>query len=268
VIVVVVILGLTSGAATNTSATPRTPVPSGFLAQAKSIPLTDMLGASGSVSSLVGGAYDLSSTAAPKLTSGGKPEMLFIGAEYCPNCAAERWAMLLALDQFGTFSNVSQIRSANRDGDIATLSFYQSTYTSPYLDFVPEEIFTNIPAGNTYKPLQKLTTAQSNLWAEVSQLTGQSGESFPFVYLGGRYVLSGAQYQYTVLSGASFAKIASSLGNNNTAIGSTIDASAIALTKYICGMTGQKPAATCAAAAAVAAPISTASSGTSTPATS
>ena len=31
------------------------------------------------------------SSAAP-LTSGGKPEVLYIGAQYCPYCAAERWA--------------------------------------------------------------------------------------------------------------------------------------------------------------------------------
>src|SRR5215472_10970196 len=30
------------------------------------------------------------------LTSGGKPEILYVGAEYCPYCAAERWAMAVA----------------------------------------------------------------------------------------------------------------------------------------------------------------------------
>ena len=40
----------------------------------------------------------------PALTSGGKPEMLYIGAEWCPYCAAERWAMAVALRRFGTFS--------------------------------------------------------------------------------------------------------------------------------------------------------------------
>src|SRR5215471_17073708 len=36
------------------------------------------------------------------LTSGGKPEMLYIGAEYCPYCAAMRWSMAVALSRFGT----------------------------------------------------------------------------------------------------------------------------------------------------------------------
>jgi thiol-disulfide isomerase/thioredoxin len=31
------------------------------------------------------------------LTANGKPEMLYMGAEYCPYCAAARWAMIVAL---------------------------------------------------------------------------------------------------------------------------------------------------------------------------
>ena len=40
----------------------------------------------------------------PALTSNGKPEMLYIGAEYCPYCAAMRWSMAVALSRFGTLS--------------------------------------------------------------------------------------------------------------------------------------------------------------------
>ena len=36
------------------------------------------------------------------LTEAGLPEMLYMGAEYCPFCAAERWAMVMALSKFGT----------------------------------------------------------------------------------------------------------------------------------------------------------------------
>ena len=38
------------------------------------------------------------------LTSNGKPEILYIGAEFCPYCAAERWAIAVALSRFGTLS--------------------------------------------------------------------------------------------------------------------------------------------------------------------
>ena len=53
---------------------------------------------------------------ATALTSGGKPEMLYQGAEYCPYCAAERWAMIVALSRFGTFSGLQTIRSATQNG--------------------------------------------------------------------------------------------------------------------------------------------------------
>jgi hypothetical protein len=49
-------------------------------------------------------------TGAP-LTSGGKPEMLYMGAEYCPYCAAERWSMIVALSRFGTFNGLTTTRS-------------------------------------------------------------------------------------------------------------------------------------------------------------
>ncbi|MBO0775058.1 MAG: DUF929 family protein, partial [Actinobacteria bacterium] len=45
------------------------------------------------------------------LTSGGKPEVVYMGAEYCPFCATERWAMAVAFSRFGTFHNVSAIHS-------------------------------------------------------------------------------------------------------------------------------------------------------------
>ena len=42
-------------------------------------------------------------TGAKPLTANGKPEVLYVGAEYCPFCATERWAMTVALSRFGTF---------------------------------------------------------------------------------------------------------------------------------------------------------------------
>ncbi len=34
----------------------------------------------------------------------GKPEVLFVGAEFCPFCAAERWPLIVALSRFGRFT--------------------------------------------------------------------------------------------------------------------------------------------------------------------
>src|SRR5579863_2688374 len=64
------------------------------------------------------------------LTFDGKPEMLYYGAEYCPYCAAERWAMVAALARFGTFSNLGTTASSSSDvfPNTRTFTFYKSSY--------------------------------------------------------------------------------------------------------------------------------------------
>src|ERR1022692_2680636 len=97
------------------------------------------------------------------LTSAGKPEVLYIGAEYCPYCATERWAMAVALSRFGTFTGLRGIHSISTDVDpnTPTLTFYKSTYTSKYLVFMPVEETTVSKAA-----LQTPTAAQQALLAK------------------------------------------------------------------------------------------------------
>ena len=75
----------------------------------------------------------------PALTSHGKPEVLYVGAEYCPYCAAERWAVAAALSRFGTLHGIGETTSSPSDvyPSTNTLSFHGATYTSPVLAFVP-----------------------------------------------------------------------------------------------------------------------------------
>src|SRR6201997_1247036 len=49
------------------------------------------------------------------LTSDGKPEILYMGGEFCPYCAAERWALTAALSRFGTFTGLHLIHSSPTD---------------------------------------------------------------------------------------------------------------------------------------------------------
>src|SRR5579884_3553457 len=80
----------------------------------------------------------------------GKPEFFYFGAEYCPYCAAQRWSMLVALSRFGTFQNLSITTSSASDvyASTPTFSFYGSSYSSSYIDFVSVETTTNQPDGN------------------------------------------------------------------------------------------------------------------------
>lgn len=184
------------------------------------------------------------------ITKDGLPELLYVGAEYCPFCAAERWSMVIALSRFGTFENLGVSRSASNDvyPNTPTFTFYGSTYTSEYLAFTPVETATNEPNGSGgYKPLQELTDAQT----AVVQESGASG--IPFLSFGGKYLISGATYDPGVLKGLTALEVARSLGDVDSAVGRSILGAANGITAAICGMTGNQPAAVCESAGVQAA---------------
>src|ERR1700683_2287641 len=184
------------------------------------------------------------------LTANGKPEMLYIGAEYCPYCGAERWAMIVALSRFGTFTGLSTVHSAvvngagqsEPDPDTPTWTFLHAKYTSPYLTFTPVEELTNIPdtATGEYTPLQTPTAAQQAL---VTKYAGAQG-SIPFVDFGNKYMIEGASYDPGVLGQGktSWATIAADLHNANSPVAKAVLGVANYITAAVCGMTGNQPA--------------------------
>ena len=183
------------------------------------------------------------------LTENGKPEMLYIGAEYCPYCAAERWAMIVALSRFGTFSGLSTVHSSSTDvyPNTPTWTFYKSSYTSPYLTFTPVETTTNVAdASNTppYVTLQTPTAAQQAL---VTKYVGASG-SIPFIDFGNKYLISGASYNPALLAGLSWSTIATDLSNPSSPVAQAVDGTANYITAAICKMTGNQPASACTTA--------------------
>jgi hypothetical protein len=186
------------------------------------------------------------------LTSGGKPEMLYIGAEYCPFCAYERWGMVVALSRFGTFKNLSTTHSSSSDEfpNTSTWTFYKSTYTSKYVAFTPVEETTNQLAsgGQSYVPLQQPTAAQQTLLAKYDAppyVASASKGAIPFVYLGGKYLINGASASPQVLSGKSWASIASSLKDPSNAVAKAVDGTANYITAAICKTTNNQPSNVC-----------------------
>ena len=231
--------GSGSGASADQASPPAgTPIPEATLAKLQSIPLSTLTAAP--TSGIVTSPQSVSGHA---LTADGKAQLLFIGAEFCPHCAAERWPLYIALSKFGTFSpQPGRIHSANEDGDVPTLTFYGTKYTSPYLTFTPVEVYTNKPQGQGYAPLQTPTQAQLTLWQDAN------GGSFPFVDFGGKKELTSAQYIFTPLQNLPFSTVADQVGDNSTAIGADIDASAAELISTICGsLSNDQPSDVCSA---------------------
>ena len=186
------------------------------------------------------------------LTSGGKPEMLYIGAEYCPYCAAERWGMIVALSRFGTFKGLATIRSAERNGagtaepypSTATFTFANASYTSKYLTFTSVEEFTNVPdkATGGYTTLQTPTAAQQAL---IQKYDAVNQGAIPFIDYGNKFMSVGASYNPAVLSGLSWTQIADDLSTPSSPVAQGVLGTANYATAAICGLTGDQPATAC-----------------------
>jgi thiol-disulfide isomerase/thioredoxin len=226
-----------SGSAGNGGAYPTSPADPTVVREITTIDPT-ILAAVGTGSGQVQAPPPKVSGSPPLLVgSNGKPEVFYYGAEFCPYCAAERWAMIVALSRFGTFQNLRQESSSSTDvyPSTPTLSFYHSSYSSTYLDFVPVE-------GQSYEgvTLQQPTADQQQLIA-----TYDSGGGFPFVDIANRYAYSGASYNPQVLSGLDWQGVASALSDPQSPVAQAILGTANYLTAAICQVTNQQPASVC-----------------------
>jgi hypothetical protein len=175
----------------------------------------------------------------PALTAHGRPQVLYIGGEFCPFCAADRWSLVNALSRFGTFSHLHYMRSAVDEGNIATLTFYGSGYSSPYLSFVPIE-----NEDRNHHTLQSLTREQQQL------LSTLGGNGYPFVDIAGQYANDASNaypggFDQSVLSGKDWSQIASALSNAHDPITQGVIGNANYLTAAICTVTHHQPARAC-----------------------
>jgi thiol-disulfide isomerase/thioredoxin len=183
------------------------------------------------------------------LQANGKPEVLYMGAEYCPFCATERWAMVVALSRFGTFSNLHYIHSSPSDtpASIPTLTFYKSSYTSKYVAFTPVEM-----QKIDRSPLQTPTSAQNAILSKYDAppyVQASSAGAIPFMDFGGKWMISGASYNYQVLQGQTWQQIAAALKDPSSTIAQGADGTANYFTAAICNLTSNQPANVCSSAA-------------------
>ena len=163
-----------------------------------------------------------SSIKAPALTADGKPEVLYIGAEYCPFCAAERWPVVVALSRFGTWSGLGATTSSAEDvfPNTPTLSFHGAKFTSDYADVPGYETQTNKQSTAVHaarhgagRPTRRSSTPTT------SRRTSSSAGGIPFINIGGKYVTSGASFSPELLAGKTRAQIAAALATRPATIG-------------------------------------------------
>lgn len=180
----------------------------------------------------------------PALTANGLPRVLFVGAEWCPYCAAERWPLAVALSRFGTLTGLGQTASSPNDvyPSTPTITFHGAEYTSSVIAFSGNEI-----QDGARQPLDVLSAADQSLFTSV----GQGG--FPFVDIGGKYLINGAEFNPQVLAGLTQAQIAADLHDATTPVAKSVDGAANVITAAICAVNANMPAQVCTAPGVVAA---------------
>ncbi len=177
-------------------------------------------------------------------TKDGKPRMIYVGAEYCPFCAGERWALVTALSRFGTFTGIEYAVSSASDtpASIPTLSLKDAKFTSQYLSFESYEV-----QDRDGKALQKepddVTALQS----------ANGGTAIPWIYYAGKAYQSGSTVDGTVFGTQAQDPIGAALTDPSSALSKAVIGGANLTTARICQTTGNKPADVCTSAGVTAA---------------
>lgn len=193
----------------------------------------------------VAGASDLVAIAGPRPATGREPALLYIGADFCPYCAGERWGLALTLLRFGRLDGVRYMLSSATDvyANTPTFTFQHAVYKSPYLTF---------QAVETTDRLQRQLMTPSALQLKILAKFDAppyfpSSGGIPFVYLDGKYVLATLLVAPNELDGKDWKQIADALADPKSALFQSVMPKVNLLTAAICRSNGSRPASVCQA---------------------
>jgi thiol-disulfide isomerase/thioredoxin len=158
---------------------------------------------------------------------GGKLFVFFMGAEYCPYCAAERWAIVRSLQKFGQWDGLKQTISAARDEpflNLPTYDFTKDTYTSPHIEFVAREI-----QDREFKPLDKILKTEEKLLRKFNPK-----KEIPFLLIAGRFAQIGSGFTPKIFIGHTFRQTETELKKVESEIRKTIDEEANIISALLC----------------------------------
>jgi len=173
------------------------------------------------------------------LSSNGKPEVLYVGGEYCPFCGVTRWSMVIALSKFGNFAGLEYMLSSGTDvnANTPTFTFANATYTSPYISLVTVEHWDR--SDNIYQPL---TSDEQSILSQYD-----SPGSIPFIDFANQYSIVGAVGGLGAidLSGMNWTQVATQLRASGSSTAQAIVGEANYFISAICAIDGRQPASIC-----------------------
>lgn len=194
---------------------------------------------------------DLRQINGPRVATGNKVGLFYMGADFCPYCAGQRWALVLTLLRFGKLDGVEYMLSSSNDAypDTPTFSFQKAKYTSDYVDFQPVETSDR----NGHK-LMTPTKKQSSIYGtyDAPPYTQVFG-AIPFVYVDGQYLLTRPMLMPNEIVGDDWQGVAKQLANSQSSLFQSVMPQVNALTAAICRLDGGNPDDVCSAPGVTAA---------------
>lgn len=185
------------------------------------------------------------------LTSGGKPEIVTMNIAWCPHCAANSWALAVALSRFGTLTGLREINTgtyyckANEDPCRLRplpcypythgLSFIDARYRSQYISFAAI-VLQDVNGRNLENPTRR--EARS-----IRTFDPQMGA--PALDIAGAWGFQGPGYDPGTLAHKTWSQIAGSLANPHNPIARRVDGLANLFTAAICRATKGRPGSVC-----------------------
>ncbi|MGH9993433.1 MAG: DUF929 family protein [Nitrososphaera sp.] len=169
----------------------------------------------------------------PLKRSEGKSLVFFLGAGFCPYCAAERWAIVNALRNFGSWEGIVEDRSAGHDEkylNIPTLSFARAKYSSDYVEFIGRET-----ADRNFEPLQELDGKDYEILDAFNP-----DQIIPFLLIDGQFTQVGSGYSPRLLEWMDHEKVSRELADPNSQVGNAIRAEIENITALVCKSTAGK----------------------------
>jgi hypothetical protein len=193
------------------------------------------------------------------VTSDGKPQIVTMELAWCPHCAANSWALAVALSRFGTLSGLGEVNTGTYFCKTAEdpcnlnplycfpythgLSFTGATYRSPYISFAPVEL-QDVNGHNLQKPTRR---EQRSLAAVHLQQTT------PAVSIAGAWGFAGSGYDPATLAHMTWSQIAGTLADPHNRVARQVDGLANLFTAAICTATRGRPSSVCRSRGAQAA---------------
>lgn len=153
------------------------------------------------------GRFDVA--AEPFKRDGNKVFVYYLGAGFCPWCAAERWSIVEALKYFGTWEELKPDKSAEKNEpflNLPTYNFHGAKFKSDYVEFAGKEF-----QDRNFQDLEHFTDAD-NVIIDNYNMQGV----IPFTFIADKYVRIGSGPKPQQLDGLSRDDVKNSLGGKTT----------------------------------------------------